>query len=149
MRRHRHHHEDALGRWSGTATLGRTRWETDDFSNDTAADLDVRGPVIASVLNLTGRRSYTDSEQNCGVNAAAGKHLRQKSYTVFALGAPYHLTDNIMLNGQANNPLDETFTSYQPSFLNISDGSYTLSNTDDYSSKDKARSFWLSINARF
>lgn len=89
------------------------------------------------------------SKRYRGVDAVTGEHLHYKDYTVFALGAQYHLTGNITLNARVNNLLDEDFTSYQSSFLANGDGSYTLSTTDDYNNKDKARSFWLSINARF
>jgi len=45
--------------------------------------------------------------------------------------------------------LDRDFTTYQHSFIDNGDGSWTLSTLDDYNNKDKARSFWLSFNVNF
>jgi outer membrane receptor for ferrienterochelin and colicins len=66
----------------------------------------------------------------------------------------YRINDNITLNGRINNLLDEDFTSYKYTFTDLNDdGDYEdddeLVYTDDYNNKDKARSYWVSVNVRF
>ncbi|WP_040716741.1 TonB-dependent receptor domain-containing protein [Caenibius tardaugens] len=78
-----------------------------------------------------------------------GSHLYYKGYEVLHLGVQYRLTDFLTLSGRVNNLLDRDFTSYQHTFVANGDGSYTPTYTDDYNNKDKARSYWISVNARF
>ncbi len=89
------------------------------------------------------------SKRYRGVDSVTGEQLYCKSYQVYNLGALYRLNDQVTLTGRVNNLLDEDFTSYQYSFIDNGDGTYTLSTQDDYNNKDKARSFWVSVNARF
>lgn len=89
------------------------------------------------------------SKRYRGVDSNTGEHLYYKDYVVYNLGAQYRLNDRVTLSGRVNNLLDEDFTSYQYSFIDNGDGSYSLSTTDDYNNKDKARSFWVSVNVRF
>lgn len=84
-----------------------------------------------------------------GIDSTTGEELHYKDYNVFHLGAQYRLNDRITLSGRVNNLLDEDFTSYQTSFTDNGDGTWTPSFTDDYNNKDKSRSFWVSVNARF
>lgn len=72
-----------------------------------------------------------------------------KDYEVFSLGASYRAADNVTINGRINNLFDRDFTSYQTSFTDNGDGTYTPSYTDDYNNKDKARNFWVSVNVTF
>ncbi|WP_197407993.1 TonB-dependent receptor domain-containing protein [Lampropedia cohaerens] len=77
-----------------------------------------------------------------------------KDYEVFHLGASYALNDNFTINARINNLLDKDFTTYQTEFVNCTSGSSCIngwqpSYLDDYNNKDKARSFWISVNARF
>jgi len=88
------------------------------------------------------------SDRYRGVNAE-GDHLHYKDYEVFHLGATYRLTEHVTVNGRINNLLDQDFTSFQTSFVENADGTYSLSYTDDYNNKDKARNFWLSVNVAF
>lgn len=89
------------------------------------------------------------SERYRGVDNATGRHLFYQDYTVLHLGAQYRLNEHVTVNGRVNNLLDEDFTSYQTSFVDNGDGTWSASFQDDYNNKDKARSFWISINARF
>lgn len=89
------------------------------------------------------------SKRYRGVDTVTGEHLYYKDYVVYNLGAQYRINDYVTISGRVNNLLDEDFTSYQYSFIDNGDGSYTLSTTDDYNNKDKARSFWVSVNVRF
>lgn len=84
-----------------------------------------------------------------GVSATTGDHLYYKDYELFNLGAQYRVNDFVTLSGRVNNLLDEDFTSYQYEFIDNGDGSWALSTQDDYNIKDKARSFWISLNVRF
>lgn len=74
-----------------------------------------------------------------------------KSFEMFHLGASYQISKNFTVNGRINNLLDKDFTTY--SFGNCASscipGGGAWSQLDDYSNKDKARSFWVSLNARF
>ncbi len=91
-----------------------------------------------------------------------GNPLYWKDYEIFHLGASYQLFDNVTLNARINNLLDEDFTTYDPVFTlgcttagsncvippGETEG-YSLSATDHYNNKDKARNFWVSVNVRF
>lgn len=82
------------------------------------------------------------------------KEAYYKDYETFHLGASYVVNDHITINGRVDNLLNEDFTSYQVDFIECTSGTscingYQASYQDDYNNKDKARSFWLSVNARF
>lgn len=80
---------------------------------------------------------------------ADGNLLFYKSYNVLHLGAQYRLNEHVAINARVNNLLDEDFTSFSTSFTANPDGNYTPVYTDDYNNKDKARSYWLSLNVSF
>lgn len=84
-----------------------------------------------------------------GADAVTGEQLYYKSYTVLNAGAQFRVNEHITIAGRVNNLLDQDFTSYETSFLDNGDGTYTPSYVDDYNNKDKARSYWISMNARF
>ncbi|QHE86699.1 TonB-dependent receptor domain-containing protein [Hydrogenophaga sp. BPS33] len=77
-----------------------------------------------------------------------------KDYHVFNLGASYQISKNVTLNGRINNLFDRNFTSYRAEFRDL-DGNGNFQGTnealffDDYNNKEKARSFWVSLNVRF
>lgn len=75
--------------------------------------------------------------------------LFYKDYEVFHLGGSYKFNKNLTLQARVNNLLDEDFTSYQTSFTQNADGSYSATYRDDYNIKAKSRNFWLSMNYRF
>lgn len=82
------------------------------------------------------------------------KEAYYKDYETFHLGASYELNEHVTFNGRIDNLLNEDFTSYQVDFVQCSSGTSCLNGfqptyLDDYNNKDKARSFWLSVNARF
>jgi outer membrane receptor for ferrienterochelin and colicins len=72
-----------------------------------------------------------------------------KSYTVLNLGAQYRITDNITIGGRVNNLLNKDFTAYDVDFGVPIAGAYTPTYIDHYNNKDRARSYWVNINARF
>lgn len=81
---------------------------------------------------------------------AAGDPRYFKDYEVFHLGASYQLNKTFTINGRINNLLDEDFTTY--SFVSCTTGTSCVGGwapEDDYNNKDKARNFWVSLNARF
>jgi outer membrane receptor for ferrienterochelin and colicins len=81
---------------------------------------------------------------------ADGDHLYYKSYTVLNLGAQYRLGENLTIGARVNNLLDRDFTDYDVDFgAALPDGSYLPSYVDHYNNKDKARSYWVSLNASF
>ncbi len=99
---------------------------------------------ISSQLSAENR-----SKRYRGTDAVTGEQLFYKDYTVLHLGAQYAFSDFLTISGRINNLLDEDFTSYQTTFIDNGDGTYTANFQDDYNNKDKARSFWVSLNARF
>jgi outer membrane receptor for ferrienterochelin and colicins len=73
-----------------------------------------------------------------------------KDYEVFHLGASYEVNKTFTINGRINNLLDEDFTTY--SFVSCTTGTQCVGGwapEDDYNNKDKARNFWISLNAKF
>lgn len=78
-----------------------------------------------------------------------GNALYYKAYNVLHLGAQYRVSDQITINGRVQNLLDRDFTSFQTTWTENPDGSWTPTYLDDYNNKDKARNFWLSLNLRF
>ena len=104
--------------------------------------------------NITSRLSSqlgfeSRSDRYRGLDTTTGEHLYYKEYNVLNLGAQYEVNDFITISGRVNNLLDEDFTSYQTSFTDLGDGTYEPNFQDDYNNKDKARSYWVSLNARF
>ncbi|MGH8055168.1 MAG: TonB-dependent receptor domain-containing protein [Stenotrophomonas sp.] len=103
-------------------------------------------------LFLTGEAR---SKRFNDVSAVTGEALYYKNYTVFHLGASFEATEWLTVNARINNLFDRDFTTYQTTFTDLDgDGSYADGTNevlyfDDYNNKDKARSFWLSVNARF
>ena len=81
--------------------------------------------------------------------ATNGDHLYYKSYTVLNFGAQYRLNDHLTLSGRVNNLLDQDFRAYDVDFGAPVNGAYTPTYIDHYNNKDKARSYWVSVNARF
>ena len=99
---------------------------------------------LSSQLSVEAR-----SKRFRGVSSTTGEELYYKDYEVFNLGAQYRVSDFVTVSGRVNNLLDEDFTSYQYEFIDNGDGTFTLSSQDDYNIKDKARSYWVSVNVRF
>ena len=99
---------------------------------------------ISAQLNAEHR-----SQRYRGVDAVTGDRLYYKSYTVLNLGAQFEVNEHITIAGRVNNLLDTDFTSYQTSFIDNGDGTFDPVFVDDYNNKDKARSYWVSLNAQF
>ncbi|MFY7838168.1 MAG: TonB-dependent receptor domain-containing protein [Novosphingobium sp.] len=99
---------------------------------------------LSAQLNVEHR-----SRRYRGVDTATGDHLYFRSYTVLNLGGQVRLNDSLTIGARVNNLLNEDFTSYQTNFIDNGDGTFTPSFVDDYNNKDKARAYWVSLNARF
>lgn len=78
-----------------------------------------------------------------------GNHLYYKSYQVMNLGAQYRVTDFLTISGRVNNLLNKDFRAYDVDFGDPVGGVYTPTYIDHYNNKDKARSYWISMSARF
>lgn len=89
------------------------------------------------------------SKRYRGSDATTRQALYWKGYNVMHLGASYQIAKHVTITGRINNLLDKKFTSYRTSFTDNGDGTYTPTYTDDFNNKDKARSLWISLNARF
>lgn len=81
--------------------------------------------------------------------ATNGDHLYYKSYTVLNFGAQYRLNDHLTISGRVNNLLNQDFRAYDVDFGDPVNGAYTPTYIDHYNNKDKARSYWFSVSARF
>src|SRR5690606_16743716 len=89
-----------------------------------------------------------------GLHVITDEELYYKSYAVLNLGAAYEANDWLTFNVRVNNLLDRDFTTYDADFTDLNeDGDYLDTDEalffDHYNNKDKARSFWVSLNARF
>lgn len=114
------------------------------------ASLDWRPTEKLGVL-LTGE---TRSDRYRGLHDITGEELYYKSYTVLNLGGSYALTDWLTVNARVNNLLDRDFSTYDAEFRDLDgNGDYLGADEalffDHYNNKDKGRSFWVSLNARF
>jgi outer membrane receptor for ferrienterochelin and colicins len=83
-----------------------------------------------------------------GVDGLTGNFLYFRGYEVLHLGAQYRLNDFLTIGGRVNNLLNQDFTSYDTDFTRV-DGEWQASFQDHYNNKDRARSYWININARF
>lgn len=94
------------------------------------------------------------SKRYRGLHALTNEELFYKSYTVLNLGGAYELTDWLTVNARVNNLLDRDFSTYDAEFRDIDENGDYLGDDetlffDHYNNKDKGRSFWVSLNARF
>lgn len=99
--------------------------------------------------------SETRAKRFEDVSAITGEPLYYHDYTVLHLGGSYALNDFVTVNARINNLLDRDFTTYSTRFTDLNgdgvyeDGSDEVIYRDHYNNKDKARSLWVSVNARF
>src|SRR5690606_29545121 len=105
--------------------------------------------------------SEARSDRYRGLHVITGEELFYKSYTVLNLGGSYEVNSWLTVNARVNNLLDRDFTTYDAEFRDLNnDGDFRDTNIggsgrnealflDHYNNKDKARSFWISVNARF
>lgn len=107
-----------------------------------AADFNITDKLSTYVAYETHSKRFRNVDTN-------GNELYYKQYGVLNLGASYKINEMFTINGRVNNLLDEDFTSYSTTFTDNGNGTYTPTYRDHYNNKDKARNFWLSINARF
>lgn len=103
-------------------------------------------PDLSVFLTMEARaRRYRDQDP------VAKTARYYEDYEVFHLGASYRVNDNVTVNGRINNLLDKDFTTY--GFGNCTGTASSCvggwSQLDDYNNKEKARSFWVSVNASF
>lgn len=121
------------------------------------ASIDWRATSRLSFL-LTGEMR---SRRYRGLHVLTGDQLFYKSYTVLNLGAAYEPTRWLTINLRVNNLLNRDFTTYDTEFRDLNgDGDFLDTNVggtgrnealffDHFNNKDKARSYWVSLNARF
>ena len=158
---------EVAGRWQLLSTLGlRGNYTYTDSEQKSGAE--IGRPLGNSAKHManagvdwqaTDRLSVTLSgetrtDRYRGLHVLTGEELFFKGYTVVNLGAAYEMTGWLRLNARVNNLLDRDFTSYDTEFRDLNtDGDYIDTNEtlffDHYNNKDKGRSFWVSVNARF
>lgn len=102
---------------------------------------------------LLGAQAFMDRYR--GQHVITNEALFYKDYHVFNLGATYKVSKNVTLNARINNLFDRDFTSYTSEFRDLNGngvyqaGTNEVLHYDDYNNKEKARSFWVSLNVRF
>lgn len=89
-----------------------------------------------------------------GLHEITDDELYYRSYTVFNFGAAYEPLPWLTVNARVNNLLNRDFTTYEAEFRDLDgNGDFVGTNEalffDHYNNKDKARSFWLSLTARY
>ncbi len=83
------------------------------------------------------------------------KEVYWRSYNVLHLGGSLRVNKTVTLNARINNLLDKDFTGYDTDFVTCTGSSNGCVNgyrpvfSDHYNNKDKARNFWVSLNAAF
>ncbi|MFT7722546.1 MAG: TonB-dependent receptor [Roseateles sp.] len=97
--------------------------------------------ALSTTLTVEAR-----SKRFNGRNATTGENNYYKGYEMLHLAASYRFSPTLTVNARINNLLDRDFTSAQCALAATQDA-YTCS--DDYQTKDKARSFWVGVNLRF
>ncbi|MEG2497821.1 TonB-dependent receptor [Brevundimonas sp.] len=103
-------------------------------------------------LMLTGEAR---ADRYAGQHSVTNEAIYYKDYGVLNLGASYIVNDWLTVNARVNNLLDRDFTTYDAEFRdlngdgNYDDGTNEVLFFDHYNNKDKARSLWVSLNARF
>lgn len=108
-------------------------------------------PTDRLSVMLTGEAR---ADRYAGEHVITGQSLYYKDYGVLNLGGSYKVNEWLTVNARVNNLLDRDFTTYNTEFSDLNnDGSFDGTNEtlffDHYNNKDKARSVWVSLNARF
>jgi outer membrane receptor for ferrienterochelin and colicins len=107
----------------------------------------------ASRLNLFVS-SEARSKRFRDVDPDTGGQRHYRNYAVVHAGASWEASGWLTVNARVNNLLDRDFTTYDTFFVDLDeDGFYRgdgeVSYLDHYNNKDKARSYWLSLNVKF
>jgi len=94
---------------------------------------------------------YAESARFRGYNTDNQPQPSYKVYQIFHLGSTWQASENVTITARINNVLNRDFSTYQLEWTEIAGqpGRYQPAKLDDYRVTDKARSFWLSFNARF
>jgi outer membrane receptor for ferrienterochelin and colicins len=165
---------EVAGRWRILDTLGlRANYTWTDSEQKSGAEIGrPLGNSARHMANASLNWEVTDrfslllsgearSDRYRGLHVITNEELFYKGYTVFNLGGSYQLTDWLTVNARINNLLDEDFTTYDAEFRDLNgDGDFRDVNIggsgrnealffDHYNNKDKGRSVWVGINARF
>ncbi|BAV63598.1 TonB-dependent receptor domain-containing protein [Sphingobium cloacae] len=124
------------------ASAGQPLTQTAKHMANATLDWQVMDGLSAQLSAEHRSRRYRGLDTN-------GNHLYYKSYQVLNLGAQYRLNDHLTLGARVNNLLNRDFRAYDVDFGDPVNGEYTPTYIDHYNNKDKARSYWVSLSARF
>jgi len=95
---------------------------------------------------------YAESSRFRGYNSTTNlPQPSYRAYQIFHLGTTWQASETFTVTARINNLLNRDFSTYQLDWSEdpSQPGRYRPSKMDDYRVTDKARSFWLSFNARF
>jgi len=94
---------------------------------------------------------YAESSRFRGYNSDNQPQPAFRAYQIFHLGTSWQASENFTVTARINNLLNRDFSTYQLDWTEIAGqpGRYQPTKLDDYRVTDKARSVWLSFNARF
>ena len=157
---------EVAGRWQMTDTLSlRANYTFTDSEQKSGQNKGKPlGDTAKHMLNASANWRPTDrlgfmlssetrADRYASSYSTASQDVYYKDYTVLNLSASYEVNDWLTVNARVNNLLDRDFTSYTALFDDLdNDGQYSsdeVSYIDDYNNKDKRRSLWISLNARF
>ncbi|MCE7796587.1 TonB-dependent receptor [Sphingobium sufflavum] len=126
---------------SGTEQ-GRPLTQTAKHMANATIDWKVTERLSAQLMGETRSRRYR------GVDTLTREFLYFRGYSILNLGAQYRVTDFLTIGGRVNNLLNRDFTSYDTSFARVN-GAWVASFQDHYNNKDRARNYWINVNARF
>ncbi|MFO7326117.1 MAG: TonB-dependent receptor, partial [Pseudomonadota bacterium] len=158
---------EVAGRWRITPALAlRANYTLTDSEQKSGAQAgqplgDTAKHQANATLNwqATGRldlfvSSEARSKRFRDVDPDTGERRHYRNYAVVHAGASWQASDWLTVNARVNNLLDRDFTTYDTYFIDVDeDGLYRgdgeVSYLDHYNNKDKARSYWLSLNVKF
>jgi outer membrane receptor for ferrienterochelin and colicins len=124
------------------ASAGEPLTQTAKHMANATLDWQITDGLSAQLSGEHRSRRYRGLDAN-------GNHLYYRSYQVLNLGAQYRVNDHLTFAARVNNLLDQDFRAYDVDFGDPVGGEYTPTYIDHYNNKDKARSYWVSLNARF
>jgi outer membrane receptor for ferrienterochelin and colicins len=158
---------EVAGRWRMTDRLSlRANYTYTDSEQKSGVDAGLPlGNTAKHLANATldwrasGRlnlfvTSEARSKRFRDVDPVTSARRDYKSYAVLHTGASWEASSWLTINARVNNLLDRDFTTYDTFFIDLDgDGLYQtdgeVSYLDHFNNKDKARSYWLSLNVRF
>ena len=161
---------ELAGRWQATQTISvRSNYTYTDSEQKSGANAGMPlGDTAKHMLNATINWQPMDrlnvmlsgegraDRYATSLSSDNGRPIYYKDYAILNLGASYQVNPWLTVNARINNLLDHDFTTYDAQFKDLNNNGIYEDDVDGevlfldhYNNKDKARSLWISLNARF